>query len=194
MPNRPTLMLPPELERRCIEVRSEVKGNRITGYAAVFNERADIGPYFEVLAPTAFDAVLANPATDVRAFLDHDSGKLLGRQSSGTLRLSTDTRGLHFEVDLPDTSAGRDARELINRGDMTGVSFGFKPDQETWDTYEGRDLRTHLSIARLVEISPVSLPAYSGTSVALRAKPADVITGRTQIIRARARVNLSKGK
>jgi HK97 family phage prohead protease len=169
-----------DIERRCIEVRSEVKGNRISGYAAVFNERADIGPYFEMLAPTAFDSVLANPATDVRAFLDHDSGKLLGRQSSGTLRLSTDARGLHFEVDLPDTSAGHDARELISRGDLTGVSFVFAPDLETWDTYQGRDLRTHHSIARLVEISPVSLPAYAGTSEALSAKPAEVITGRTQ--------------
>nr|WP_264066695.1 HK97 family phage prohead protease [Mycolicibacterium komossense] len=54
----------------------------------MFNERADIGPFLEVIARTAFDAVLADPATDVRAFLDHDSGKLLGRQSSSTLRLS----------------------------------------------------------------------------------------------------------
>lgn len=182
-----------EIERRCVEVRSEVTGNRISGYASVFDEPADLGPYFEVIARSAFNAVLADPATDVRAFLDHDSGKLLGRQSSGTLRLATDTRGLHFEVDLPKTSAGKDARELINRGDLTGVSFGFKAGQEEWGAYEGRELRTHLSIARLIEISPVSLPAYTGTSVALRSQPAEPITGRTQIIRARARVNLSKG-
>lgn len=182
------------IEQRAIEVRSEIKGNRITGYASTFNERADIGPYYEIIAETAFDAVLADPQTDVRAFLDHDSGKLLGRQSSGTLRLSTDSRGLHFEVNLPDTSAGRDARELISRGDLTGVSFGFQAGQESWDTYEGRDLRRHVSIARLIEISPVSIPAYQGTSVALRSKPAESIDGRTQLIRARARVHLPEGK
>lgn len=178
-----------DIEQRAIEVRSEIKGNRITGYASTFNERADIGPYYEIIAETAFDAVLADPQTDVRAFLDHDSGKLLGRQSSGTLRLSTDSRGLHFEVDLPDTGAGRDARELIGRGDLTGVSFGFQaagaPPGEVWDSYEGRDLRRHVSIARLIEISPVSIPAYQGTSVALRSKPAESIDGRTQMFLAR---------
>lgn len=62
---------------------------------------------------------------------------------------------------------------------------------QRWSTYEGRDLRTHVSIARLIEISPVSIPAYQGTTVALRSKPADDI--RSQLIRARARVNLPKG-
>lgn len=177
-----------EIERRCIETRSEVRGNRITGYASVFDERADIGSYLEVMASTAFDAVLADPTTDVRAFLDHDSGKLLGRQSSGTLRLSTDSRGLHFEVDLPQTGPGRDARELIARGDLTGVSIGFRAGEEEWDRYEGRDLRIHRSVAQLIEISPVSLPAYQGTEVALRSKPHQIHDSRTQLIRAKSRV------
>ncbi len=179
------------IETRSLECRSEITGNRITGYASTFNERSDIGPYWEVIASTAFDKVLADPSTDVRAFLNHDSGKLLGRQSSGTLRLSTDTHGLHFEVDLPNTSDGNDARELISRGDLTGVSFGFHAGEQQWGTYEGRDLRTHVSIAKLIEISPVSIPAYTGTNVALRSKPDNNL--RSQLIRARARVHLPKG-
>jgi HK97 family phage prohead protease len=180
-----------DIERRCLELRSEVKGNRISGYASVFDETADIGPFLEVIARTAFDAVLADPATDVRAFLDHDSGKLLGRQSSSTLRLSTDSTGLHFEVDLPDTGPGRDARELISRGDLTGVSFAFQSGKDEWSVHEGRDLRTHHSVARLIEISPVSLPAYQGTSVSLRSKPTNttLIDSRTQLILARARTH-----
>lgn len=182
-----------DLQTRSLEIRSEITGNRITGYAVVFNEVADIGPFYEVITPGAFGAVFANPATDVRAFLDHDSGKLLGRQSSGTLRLSTDSRGLHFEVDLPDTSAGRDARELILRGDLTGVSFSFRPGEYDWGTYEGRDLWTHNSIAYLKEISPVSIPAYEGTSVALRSKPTTTaMDGRTQIACAKSQ-RLRKG-
>ncbi|MGJ6124700.1 HK97 family phage prohead protease [Mycolicibacterium sp. Y3] len=175
------------LETRSIEIRSEISGNRITGYASVFNEPALIrGSFWEIIAPTAFDAVLNDRATDVRAFLNHDSAQLLGRQSSGTLRLATDTRGLHFEVDLPDTSAGRDARELISRGDLTGASFQFWPGQIRSGSRDGRELRTQLSVSRLVEISPVSLPAYEGTTVALRSTTTPAEDVRTQVARIRA--------
>ncbi|BBY43242.1 HK97 family phage prohead protease [Mycolicibacterium celeriflavum] len=175
-----------------VELRSEITGDKLTGRAAVFSQYADFGSYLETLATTAFDATLADPATDVRSFYQHDSARLLGRQSSGTLRLSTDSTGLHFELDIPDTSDGRDLRELVKRGDLTGMSFGFIAGQEDWGhTPDGRELRTHTSVARLIEVSPVSQPAYAGTSVQLRslsdipARP----NGQTQIIRAKARAH-----
>jgi hypothetical protein len=179
-----------------VEVRSEISGNTLSGYAAVYAQYADFGSYLETLAPTAFNAVLADPATDVRSFYQHDSALLLGRQSSGTLRLSTDSAGLHFELDIPDTSYGRDVRELVARGDLTGMSFGFIAGQEEWGhTPDGRELRSHISVSRLIEVSPVSIPAYSGTSVQLRSLadiPQQAIDGRTQIIRAKARVHLKE--
>lgn len=188
-----------DVQLRAVELRSEIAGNKLTGYASVFGQYADFGSYLETLAPTAFDGVLADPATDVRSYYQHDSSRLLGRQGSGTLRLSTDTTGLHFELDIPDTTDGRDLRELVTRGDLTGMSFGFVAGQEDWGHVpDGRELRTHVSVARLVEVSPVSRPAYSGTSIQLRSL-ADIPTlaiprdGRTTLIRARARVNLPKG-
>lgn len=174
-----------QIEHRSLELRSELTGRKLAGYAAVFNTRADIGPYWEQFRPTAFDAALSRQDVDVRAFSDHDPGKLLGRQSAGTLRLSTDSTGLHFELDLPDTTVGRDVRTLVERGDLTGVSIGFVAGQEEWSDYGDRDLRTHIAVAKLIEISPVSIPAYAETSIALRRKPKTNI--REQLVRARAR-------
>ncbi|MCF6387305.1 HK97 family phage prohead protease [Mycobacterium sp. MBM] len=186
-----------DIQLRSAELRTEMAGDKLTGYASVFGQYADFGSFLETLAPTAFNAVLADPATDVRSYYQHDSARLLGRQGSGTLRLGTDTAGLHFELDIPDTTDGRDLRELVSRGDITGMSFGFMAGQEEWGhTPDGRELRTHTSVARLIEVSPVSRPAYIGTSVQLRSladitTPADDL--RSQLIRARARVNLPKG-
>lgn len=151
------------LERRAfIELRAA--GRRLEGYAATFDTEADLGGFRERIAPGAFRAALSG---DVLALLDHDAGKVLGRTRSGTLRLSEDSRGLSFSLDLPDTQAGRDAIALAERGDLGGMSFGFNV-PEGGDTWEGRT-RTLRSIA-LKEISVVSAwPAYEGTEIALRA-------------------------
>lgn len=172
-----------------IECRSEVKGDTLTGYASTFGTYADLGSYVETFAPTAFDATLSDPATDVRSFYQHQSAMLLGRQSSGTLKLWTDSTGLGYELKLPKTSYANDVRELASRGDLGGMSIGFRPDQETWGRIGSRELRTHTSIGALVEISPVSIPAYSSTTAQLRSL-ADIpttpaIDGRTQLFRAR---------
>lgn len=178
-----------DIQLRSAELQSEIAGNKLTGYATVFGQYASLRTTLEMIAPTAFDAVLADPATDVRSYYQHDSTRLLGRQGSGTLRLGTDSAGLHFELDIPDTSDGRDLRELVSRGDLTGMSFGFIPGQEEYGrTPDGRALRTHVSVAQLIEVSPVSRPAYAGTSVQLRSLaeiPPQAIDGRTQLFRAR---------
>jgi HK97 family phage prohead protease len=181
--------MPNEIQLRSTALESEIRGNTLSGFAAVFEQYAPMGSYLETLARSAFDATLTDPANDVRSFYQHDTARLLGRQSSGTLKLSTDSAGLHFELDIPDTSDGRDLRVLVDRGDLSGMSFGFIAGQEDWgQTPDGRDLRTHISVARLIEVSPVSLPAYAGTSVQLRSLtdiPAQAIDGRTQMFRAR---------
>ncbi|WP_205850402.1 HK97 family phage prohead protease [Mycolicibacterium sp. CR10] len=178
---------------RSAEFRSEVKGNTLTGYASVYGTYADLGSYVETFAPTAFDATLADSATDVRSFWNHDSAMLLGRQTAGTLRVWSDSTGLGFEVKLPKTSAGNDVRELAERGDIGGVSIGFRADSEQWSTIGNRDLRTHTSVASLIEVSPVSIPAYGSTTVHLRSL-ADISThpaidSRTQILAARTRAH-----
>lgn len=181
------------LSRFSVECRSEVAGRKLTGYASVFNQAADLGNHFEVIGPTAFRSALADPTTDVRALFNHDANMLLGRQSSGSLRLSTDSAGLHYEVDLPDTSLGRDVAALAERGDITGASFAFVPDQDEWSQRGVARVRTHTSVGRLVDVSPVTFPAYDGASTTLRSMDFEIGTRRaSQLVRARARVALRK--
>lgn len=138
----------------------------VAGYAAVFGEVTSIGGYFdEVLARGAFTETLKT--ADVLAYFDHDRGRILGRSISGTLRLTEDTKGLAVEIDLPDTSDGRDVRALIERGDIRGMSFGFRVTREEWDETGATPKRT-IHAVDLREVSIVSEPAYDGTSIALR--------------------------
>lgn len=185
-----------ELQRFAVETRSDIiKGNKLAGHASVFNQGADLRSHVEMIDKAAFNAVLAQASTDVRALFNHDPNQLLGRQSSGTLRLGVDSQGLEFEVDLPDTTLGRDIKVLAERGDLTGASFGFIPDEDEWDTVQGRRVRTHTSVAALVDVSPVTFPAYKGAGVMMRSidfgRPTVV---RSQIIRARHAARYAPGR
>lgn len=150
---------------RPLEFRAGDSGKKVGGYAAVFNSEADIGGYFrEIIAPGAFaDAVKG----DVRALIDHDSGRVIGRSTAGTLRLSEDKTGLAVEIDLPDTTDGRDIATLIERGDVSGMSFGFIVTKQTWDETGDVPTRT-IQAVELHEVSIVAFPAYDDTSIALR--------------------------
>lgn len=138
-----------------------------TGYASVFNRRSvNLGGFVEVVSPTAFNKTVKE--ADVRALFNHDPSKLLGRSSAGTLRLGVDATGLHYELDLPDTTDGRDVAVLLERGDITGSSFGFRMIEDEWgETEDGFPERTLLSVA-LRDISPVTYPAYPDSEAALR--------------------------
>ncbi len=160
----------PEAEKRSlvkpVETRADGGKTTVIGYAAIFGEEAEIGEWFtEVIARGAFTKSLLT--ADVRAYFAHDSGRVLGRVSAGTLRLKEDDKGLAVEIDLPDTSDGRDVRTLIDRGDITGMSFGFFVYRQEWDETVSPPKRTILEV-ELREVSIVSEPAYDGTSVALR--------------------------
>ena len=153
------------IERRAfVELRAS--GRQIEGYAATFGAEARIGSIVETIEPGAFRTSLGG---DIVALMDHDPKQILGRTRSGTLRLSEDSRGLAFSLDLPDTQAGRDVIELAQRGDLGGMSFGFVVPKggDSWSG-ERRSLRT----VDLREISVVStFPAYPDTSLALRSRP-----------------------
>jgi HK97 family phage prohead protease len=167
-----------EIERRLADSAIEVRfadgeaqsATTIKGYAARFNTLSSLisGRFVERIAPGAFDDVLGD---DVRALINHDPNLVLGRTTAGTLRLSVDGQGLVYEVDLPDTAAGRDLATSIKRGDVTQSSFGFsiEPDGEVWSRGEGgTKVRTITRFKRLYDVSPVTYPAYADTSVALR--------------------------
>jgi len=154
------------IERRAgVELRAS--GRKLEGYAAVFGEEARIADFTEIIMQGAFRGSLGgNP--DILALFDHDPKQLLGRTKSGTLKLSEDTRGLAFEIQVPDTQTGRDVLTLAERGDLGGMSFGFTV-PENGERWQGqlRELRA----VTLHEISVVSAwPAYAGTIVLARSK------------------------
>lgn len=156
------------MQRLAVELRAEMSGRTLVGYAAVYNQPTRIRDYDEVIAPGAFTTALRSGG-DVLALRDHDPSQLLGRTRSGTLRLEDDGDGLRFEVDLPDTAYANDVRELVARGDLAGASFGFIPGKHTAvRSKDGRRTITHTSVRQLVDVSVVAVPAYEGTSVALR--------------------------
>ena len=185
------------MNRLYAELRAaEVRGDRLTGLAAVFGQTAEIRGGYEAIGPGAFDEVLRRD-DDVVGLRDHNPSMLLGRTASGTLRVGVDGDGLAFEVPkLPNTTYANDLRELVDRRDLRGASFGFLPGADKIGRApDGRQLRTHTSIRRLLDVSVVTLPAYDGTNVTLRHLTFDAptIDRRTQIILARHRARTLRG-
>jgi uncharacterized protein len=162
-----------DLEQRnqtgVVEYRAKEKGlGELVGYAAVFNRFSqNLGGFVEQVDPGAFNKSLADEVP-VFARFNHDSSLLLGTTEAGTLRLEVDGTGLRYSVDLPDTQAGRDVRELAKRGDLRYSSFAFQTLDDEWDlTPDGFPLRT-LTAVRLFDVAPVTDPAYRDTTAAMR--------------------------
>lgn len=166
-------------ERRSAACEMRAAGGRkLVGYAAVFNTAANVGTFTETIRPGAFRRSLLTPGRDALALLDHDPTKVLARQANGSLRLAEDARGLHFELDLPATSAGNDALALVESGLAGGMSFGFRATDEAWPVATQRELRA----VDLLEISLVSaFPAYNQTEVSARAREAGRMSAAARI-------------
>jgi len=151
-----------------VKLESRAEGsNVLIGQAAVFNSLSqNLGGFYELIDSKAFDTVLEN---DVRALYNHDESMVLGRNKSGTLRLLVSDTGLDYEIDMPDTSLGRDLSVQIERGDITGSSFSFRILKDAWHIdEEGREVRTVLQVGSLRDVGPVTYPAYLDASVAKR--------------------------
>lgn len=149
-----------------VEVRAEGDVIKVAGYAAVFNERANIGGYFEeVIAPGAFSAAVGR---DDVVFLINHAGLPMARTRSGTLKLTEDERGLRIESELdPEDPDVKAIVPKMKRGDLDKMSFAFYPVVEEWDERGEIPLRT-IREASLVDVSIVTSPAYSGTEIGLR--------------------------
>jgi HK97 family phage prohead protease len=156
------------------EVRVAADGKKIEGYAAVFNVPAQLPGFVEVMRQGAFTRSLRNNA-DVVCLWNHSVNHPLGRTTSGTLRLSQDSKGLHYECDLPNTSYAKDVHELIRARTVSGCSFAFKipnADAQKWSEGRAADgthfIQRDITDVDLLDVSPVTNPCYSGTSVDAR--------------------------
>lgn len=174
MPEKEIRAMPTTIEIRAAE--GEDGKRTITG-AIKYNTESQVmrdfwgDEFVEIIDKEAFKDSLAT--RNVVALWSHDTSQVLGNTKSGTLRLTNMENELRFELDIPNTSAGNDAWELIQRGDVDGVSFGMRVvDGGAKWTSEKRDgkriyKRTILN-AELFEISPVAFPAYPANEVSAR--------------------------
>ena len=154
-----------DVEVRTMEMRaSDDDVLMVEGYAAVFEQETNLGYFREKIARGAFDAVMED---DVRLLLNHD-GAPMARTTNGTLELRTDDTGLHYRAVLNDTQAGRDLYKMIKRGDITQSSFAFTIAEQSWS--EDKSVRSVDKVGRLLDVSPVTYPAYPQASVSARSE------------------------
>ncbi len=158
-----------QIEKRAFNVESRVENESrlVYGYAALYDNTTRIMDWYdEEIAQGAFDSAQMD---DVRALFNHDPNLLLARTKSGTLSLSVDERGLKYEFEAPNTSAGNDLLEMLRRGDVSQSSFAFTIAGEEWIEEKGMKPKRRITkVERLYDVSPVTYPAYPDTTAAKR--------------------------
>jgi len=161
------------------EIRETQDGMYFEGYAAVFDSPSEPLPFTERIAPGAFIRSL-KARNDIKILWNHDTGSVLGSTRAGTLKLTEDHLGLRVEAQLPNTTVGRDAAELLKRGDIDSMSFGFSVPRggDEWNA-DGSE-RT-LREVRLHEVSIVAFPAYSATAGTTTVRGLDVVAKRAEV-------------
>ena len=161
------------------EVREEADGMMFSGYAALFDSPSEPLPFTETIRKGAFRGSL-RLRNDIKFLWNHDAGEILGSTRAKTLKLYEDERGLKVEGVLPNTSRGRDVAELLRRGDVDSMSFGFSVPQggDTWS--EDGSQRT-LKKVRLHEVSLVAWPAYTATSGTVSVRGLDKVAERAGV-------------
>jgi len=136
----------------------------LRGTAIVFNSLSlDLGGFVEIIRPRAITRTI-DEKIDLRALVDHDTGKVIGRLSAGTLKVKADEAGLHIEIVPPNTSVGRDIVESVRRGDIDEMSFAFRVLDQAWNFEADPVLREVLDM-RVSEVSVVAWGAFPATEV-----------------------------
>jgi HK97 family phage prohead protease len=174
-----------KIEKRTNEVQFELRavengdGMTFTGYAAVFNSPSEPLPFIERIAPGAFKRSL-KARNDIKLLYNHDTGSVLGSTRAGTLKLEEDNYGLRVTAILPETTLGKDVRTLVQRGDVSAMSFGFSvpANGDTWNS-EGTE-RTLRSV-RIHEVSIVAFPAYQQTAGTATVRSYDAVATRAEV-------------
>mgnify|MGYP003394418333 CR=1 FL=1 len=144
-------------------------GKQISWFPALFGSRSgDLGGFYETIKPSAFNKTIQE--ADVRALFNHNPDYVLGRNTAGTLDLSVTRKGLRASVNPPDTAWANDLMVSIERGDISGGSFGFQVIKDDWGMDEEKNVTRELQEVKLFDVSLVTYPAYPETngSVALR--------------------------
>jgi HK97 family phage prohead protease len=140
------------------ETRSDDSGKRYIRGIIPYNSKSEDMGFYEIISPSAFNKTLSDGA-DVKALFDHSSSRVLGSTRAGTLRLESTHDGLVCDCELPNTTYANDLYEVVSRGDVSTMSFGFSPVK-----YEDKGNTRTLKEVKLYEVSfGVSFPAYAET-------------------------------
>ena len=174
-----------KIEKRTNEVKFELRaveggdGMTFTGYAAIFNVPSEPLPFIERIAPGAFKRSL-KARNDIKLLFNHDTGAVLGSTRAGTLKLEEDNYGLRVTAMLPETTLGKDVKVLVQRGDISAMSFGFSvpANGDSWNT-DGTE-RTLRSV-RIHEVSIVAFPAYQQTAGTAAVRSFDGVAKRAEV-------------
>lgn len=149
----------------------------IRGTSPVFNAisevliDAEMGPFREVIEPTALDALFAKGTPDTRGRMDHKI--VLGRTKNNTLILRKTEKGIEYDIIINvDDPEAMSAYRKVQRQDVDGASFMFTvaPNGETWEMQDGIPLRRVKEIDQLMDVGPVTYPAYPQASASARGK------------------------
>lgn len=171
--------------------QNEEHGHFLSGRPIVFGQRTDMGWYDEIIENGALDTT---DLKDVRFLVNHNTDMIpLARSRNNnehsTMQLSIDSEGMAIRVDL-DTENNAEAKSLysaVGRGDISGMSFMFIVDKDSWDDVDTEHpVRTIRSIRNVMEVSAVTWPAYSATSIQTRGLSGALDSAKESLESARA--------
>ena len=159
------------------ETRESEDGLFIEGYFSVFNSTYELWPgATESVTPGAFENTLGG---DIRALIDHETRLVLGRNKSGTLELREDSHGLWGRIKInPNDQDAVNLYERVKRGDVDQCSFGFDIVKEDTEVRDDGSVHWTIREVKLYEVSVVTFPAYTETSVSARKRDFEEIQKR----------------
>lgn len=162
-----------DIERRVLAAadlevrRTGTATAQLVGFAVRYDSLSeDIMGFREIIAKGAFSGSLRSDP-DVKALVEHNPEKIIGRTRANTLSLEEDESGVRVTINPPDTQIGKDVVTSIERGDLSAMSFGFRAINDSWGTVDGEPVRT-VNEAELFDVSVVAFPSYPDTSIAVR--------------------------
>lgn len=138
----------------------------VEGYATTFDipytlEGSDVQ---ETIMRSALDEA---DMDDVIFQYDH-SGPVMARTRNRTLQLERDAHGLHIRADLSGSEYGRNLYEQIKNGLVDRMSWGFMVGDDGWEYDFDTNSQTITRIAKVYDVSAVSIPANQGTDIYAR--------------------------
>ena len=141
------------------EIRAiENEGKKVLNLSIPYNSKSEDLGFYETLKPGCFSKTISD-GFNVRALFNHETSKILGAVKNGTLSFQDTPESLNAQITLPETREAEDVYNLIKTGYIENCSFGMRVIKDEWRQQDKKQYRD-VHEAHLVEVSPVTFPAY----------------------------------